>query len=913
MGVVYTNNAETTLAAAISSTSATSISVTSSSTFPTLGSGEYFYATISDGTNLEIVKVTAVSGTTWTIVRASDNTTARTFANGSSVQLRMTAALLEDIQDNMQSSNLTVDTFTATSNQTAFTLSEAPAAESNLVVFIDGVFQNQAAYTISNNTLTLDTGVVSGRTVTVYVVNPLNIGTPSDGTVTSAKLSGNITMPGTLTVGSHDVAFDSPTFVVDNSNSRVGLGTASPSVPVDIVGEVKTSSHINIGGNLVKASGDLTLDVDGDIVLDADGADIKLLNGGTHWGSIYTNATPANLYIQNMISDGDIYLSGSDGGSNINALVIDMSNAGAAQFNSNVGIGVAPTSTLHLKNGGRDLNFTLADSPASGDAGVQITAGASDFLGIFAGSSNGELLLGSNGAEKMRIDATGNVDLLQSNHLRWKHAAGGTIRGSIDADSNDNLMFYTGSSETEKMRIKGDGNVGIGDNDPPYKLSVSGTGGTRIMVENTDTNWAAVDIRAGGNQSNYIFFKDDSGERARIQVLDSNDIAISTGDSPTERMRILANGNVGIGTTSPQQKLDVNGEIIALSANITDSAGNTSIGYGALHNLTSGDSNIALGYEALEDVTSGIHNVGLGYRAGMNITTGQYNVAVGNYALSTNTTGGWNTCIGYGAGNTMSGNDHNTCIGRNAGYNITSGGSNTIIGSQAGDAQTSAHNNTFVGTRAGTSATTGNGYNTAIGVDALEDCTTGSFNVSLGTNCIKNVTTGANNIGVGYRAGNAGQPGGQITSQSNIACIGDTAITSLNCQVSLSVASDERDKTDFTALDLGLDFVKSLKPYTFRWDKRSSYVDWDKNPDTDLLTVTHDGTHKEAQLDIGFKAQDVEKLEKSAGYNRTNKTNLTYALSPDGKTYSMKYEKLVPVLVKAIQELEAKVAKLESK
>ena len=57
MGVVFTNNAETTLAAAISSTSATSISVTSSSTFPTVGAGEYFYATISDGTNLEIAKI----------------------------------------------------------------------------------------------------------------------------------------------------------------------------------------------------------------------------------------------------------------------------------------------------------------------------------------------------------------------------------------------------------------------------------------------------------------------------------------------------------------------------------------------------------------------------------------------------------------------------------------------------------------------------------------------------------------------------------------------------------------------------------------------------------------------------------------------------------------------------------------
>ena len=322
MGVVFTNNAETTLAAAITSTSATSISVTSSSTFPTVGAGEYFYATISDASNLEIVKVTAVSGTTWTVVRASDNTTARTFANGSPVQLRTTAALLTDIQENiaaksanqtvynataassataydvginpgveanamvfldgvmqhhdtfsfsgstltfdaapvngtkievivdnlvnLQSSNLTVDTFTATSGQTDFVLSDTPAAETNLIVFVDGVFQDQDSYTISNNTLTITDGVVLNRGVTVYVINPVNIGTPSDGTVTSAKLSGNITIPGTLTVGSNDVAFDSPTFVVDNANSRVGLGTASPSVPVDIVGDVKMSANLTV-------------------------------------------------------------------------------------------------------------------------------------------------------------------------------------------------------------------------------------------------------------------------------------------------------------------------------------------------------------------------------------------------------------------------------------------------------------------------------------------------------------------------------------------------------------------------------------------------------------------------------------------------------------------------------------------
>jgi hypothetical protein len=72
-----------------------------------------------------------------------------------------------------------------------------------------------------------------------------------------------------------------------------------------------------------------------------------------------------------------------------------------------------------------------------------------------------------------------------------------------------------------------------------------------------------------------------------------------------------------------------------------------------------------------------------------------------------------------------------------------------------------------------------------------------------------------------------------------------------------------------------------------------------------------DGTHKEDQLDIGFKAQDVKALEEASNYKISDKTNLTVDQSDDGKQYSMKYEKLVPILVKAIQELEARVATLE--
>jgi hypothetical protein len=369
MAVKFTNNAKTTLASGITS-SATSATVTDGSVFPSLSSGEHFYCTFDDGTNNEIVKVTARSGNTLTIVRAADNTTARAFSSGDQAELRATAALLTDIQENiaaksanqtvyntttassatsynvgtdpgvegnamvflngvlqhhdtisfsgstltfdaappngmaleviidnlinLQSSNLTVDTFTAadiagTNNpQTDFTLSDTPAAEQNLIVFVDGVFQAQDAYTISNEVLTMTDGVTAGLDVTVYVINPVNIGTPSDSTVTSAKLSGDITTPGAFTVSGAftsqgiddnadataitissdenvtftsnvvipaDLTVDTSTLKVDSTNNRVGIGTASPAHPIDIHNDSPVINIRDTNGSGTAATG----------------------------------------------------------------------------------------------------------------------------------------------------------------------------------------------------------------------------------------------------------------------------------------------------------------------------------------------------------------------------------------------------------------------------------------------------------------------------------------------------------------------------------------------------------------------------------------------------------------------------------------------------------------------------------
>jgi len=171
MAVKFTNNAATTLAAGINS-SVTSIAVTDGSVFPTITGSDHFYVTFDDTTNKEIVKVTARSGNTLTVVRGHDNTTARAFSSGDKAELRIVAALLDDVKTDV-SSTLTVDTFTSDGTTAEFTLSVAPASEDNLIVFIEGVYQNPGDFTLSGTSLTLDAVPPNTRKVVVYHVSHL--------------------------------------------------------------------------------------------------------------------------------------------------------------------------------------------------------------------------------------------------------------------------------------------------------------------------------------------------------------------------------------------------------------------------------------------------------------------------------------------------------------------------------------------------------------------------------------------------------------------------------------------------------------------------------------------------------------------------------------------------------------------
>ena len=465
---------------------------------------------------------------------------------------------------------------------------------------------------------------------------------------------------------------------------------------------------------------------------------------------------------------------------------------------------------------------------------------------------------------------------------------GTSITLTVAAAANDQIVVrsFNTFQVSDNVSASGGGS---------FAADVTFATGADIITSSLGTS----NFRAGVNAGNSIA----SGGNYNVTVGDEAGTAITTGD-----------GNVAIG----YQALDAE-----------DAHGlNTAIGYQALSAQDAGfdAKNTAVGYQAGGAVTEGDRNTLVGTTAGSSLTHADFNVALGEAALAADTLGSRSTAVGRAALNaqnfTTATDTYNTAVGNNAGLSVTTGTFNTLIGGLAGDATDDGVGNTAVGYNS-LSANAAN-YNVAIGHESLVACT-GTNNTSVGAVAGSSLTSGSNNIFIGRDAGVTGSPGGNITTASNEIGLGDENISAANIQVDWTVASDQRDKTDFTALDLGLDFVKALAPVTYKWDKRSKYIDktdvttynedgsvdhegWDIT--TDLNTITHDGTHKEDWLDIGFKAQAVQALEEAAGYTTAAKKNLTVSTSGDGKQMGIQYSKFIPILVKAIQEQNALIEAL---
>ena len=458
---------------------------------------------------------------------------------------------------------------------------------------------------------------------------------------------------------------------------------------------------------------------------------------------------------------------------------------------------------------------------------------------------------------------------LGSNGTITNLAVGGLPDGSVDADS-------LASNSVANVKVADDA-IGVAE------LSATGTasGTTYLRGDNT---WATV---AGGVTSD-----------SNHNTLGGTD----AGASLTSGVKSTAFGKEALYSMTG----DGNNSAFGYRAMFDCTGGaNTGIGYQAAQELTTGNHNTAVGSQAMENNTTGTYNTAIGFQALHNANVSgtdvpRYNVAVGSWAAEETTTGQYNVSIGHDAYHKNTTGIKNVCIGAEAGFGSGDPPTytqNVMVGFKAGAAQSSGVENTWVGCEAGLAATTGN------------------ENTGCGRKAGAEVTTGAGNGFFGEKAGTSVSPSGSVTTGSGVFCLGDQSTQDLYCNDTSISSSDKRDKTDVTEWTHGLDWINKLKPVSYRWDKRVWYNEYN-DPDEEFKVtkeVTPDGSKKKPRQHLGFLAQDVLAVEQSFGYADKKDNMLTVNLNEDSTAYGMKYERLVVVLTKAVQELSAEVDTLKTK
>jgi hypothetical protein len=436
---------------------------------------------------------------------------------------------------------------------TAFTLSESPSAESKIIAFINGVFQNQDAYTISGTTLTFDTAPISGtNNVVVYVIGDVYSGESvlisnfsGNGTTTAFTLANNPGNENNTQVYIDGVYQQKTTYSV--SGTTLTFSSAPPTGTNNIEVVMLTSTTVNTpaAGSVVTAS-----------MADDSVTASKIVSSAVTTAKIAdSNVTTAKIADDAVtigkIADAALVIESEGISSNDNDTTLPTSAAVKDYVDTQVAgkdaLSELSGDTDDVSEGSSNLYYTDArvGTYISGNrtyGNITTTgylAGPSTFTidPAAVGDNTGTLVIAGNlqvdGTTTTINSTTMTVDDLNLTLASGAANAAAANGAGITVDGASATLLYQSTSDAWSFNK----NVGIGTTSPVGKLSISDSGATGVEFSPDDSNARVQQL-----------YYDRVDNAYRTSLFDAGDYQFRI--SGTERMRIDSSGNLLVGATS---------------------------------------------------------------------------------------------------------------------------------------------------------------------------------------------------------------------------------------------------------------------------------------------------------------------------------------------------------------------------
>ncbi|MGL4483575.1 MAG: hypothetical protein ACRCUS_01365, partial [Anaerovoracaceae bacterium] len=377
----------------------------------------------------------------------------------------------------------------------------------------------------------------------------------SDGTITGVT-AGNRT----VTMGNNNLLFNSANghFIFNPTGTgKMGIGTNAPYEKLDVLGNIYLTYHGNTNKHDASEKGTRRI---------GQKAGNDLTDG---FSGLEFEVVPSPAMTSENAGIIKFYTWGSSISTNREVARIDPYGR--------LGIGINnPISALQVRGAVRADSLVLTNLATGAAADNILVIDGSNNVKKVAALTNTNIYNSDGSLTGTRRVTMGGNSLTFSgtNHIVLNASPAGNAMGIRFSDNDvqkwhiektsDNDLAVVQTNVAERLRFKAGGNVGIGTTTPTQKLSIG--------VPNASASATPDAITLGGTFSNT------AGQNLKLRLAEIGDqvwgfgvsanqldYAVPNGNSHVfyvnalEQMRINNNGNVGIGTTTPAQKLDVNG------------------------------------------------------------------------------------------------------------------------------------------------------------------------------------------------------------------------------------------------------------------------------------------------------------------------------------------------------------------